>query len=109
MMCVKLIVVVDDDIDVQNTSEVLFRMGNNVDWKRDTVIVEGPVDSLDHAAPLPNYGGKMGVDATTQDGGRGLYARVAGGHRDEPGDYGARDAPLARVFPSIGSTTTCGT
>ena len=64
MMCVKFIVVVDDDIDVQDTSEVLFRMGNNVDWKRDTVIVEGPVDSLDHAAPLPNYGGKMGVDAT---------------------------------------------
>ena len=64
MMCVKLIVVVDDDIDVQDTSEVIFRMGNNVDWKRDTVIVEGPVDSLDHASLLPNYGGKMGVDAT---------------------------------------------
>jgi 4-hydroxy-3-polyprenylbenzoate decarboxylase len=64
MMFAKFIVVVDDDIDVQNVSEVLFRMGNNVDWKRDTVIVEGPVDTLDHASPIPNYGGKMGVDAT---------------------------------------------
>ncbi len=64
MMFAKFIVVVDADVDVQDASEVLFRMGNNVDWKRDTVIVEGPVDTLDHTAPLPNLGGKMGVDAT---------------------------------------------
>jgi 4-hydroxy-3-polyprenylbenzoate decarboxylase len=24
----------------------------------------GPVDSLDHASRLPNYGSKMGIDAT---------------------------------------------
>ncbi|OGW60325.1 MAG: menaquinone biosynthesis decarboxylase, partial [Nitrospirae bacterium RBG_16_64_22] len=64
MMFTKLIVVVDKDVNVHDTSEVLFRIGNNVDWKRDTMIVEGPVDTLDHAAPLPNLGGKMGIDAT---------------------------------------------
>ena len=64
MMFTKLIVVVDKDVNVHDTSAVLFRIGNNVDWKRDTMIVEGPVDALDHAAPLANLGGKMGIDAT---------------------------------------------
>ena len=39
-------------------------MSNNVDWRRDIVIVDGPVDALDHASDRPNYGGKIGVDAT---------------------------------------------
>jgi 4-hydroxy-3-polyprenylbenzoate decarboxylase len=28
------------------------------------VFVDGPVDALDHASPLPHYGSKMGIDAT---------------------------------------------
>jgi 4-hydroxy-3-polyprenylbenzoate decarboxylase len=28
------------------------------------VITEGPLDVLDHASPTPNYGAKMGIDAT---------------------------------------------
>jgi 4-hydroxy-3-polyprenylbenzoate decarboxylase len=64
MMFTKMIVVVDKDVDVFNTSEVLFRMGNNVDWGRDIVISQGPVDALDHAAPMPHWGGKIGIDAT---------------------------------------------
>ena len=31
---------------------------------RDIIIVEGPVDALDHSSPMPGYGSKMGVDAT---------------------------------------------
>ncbi|MYL82610.1 menaquinone biosynthesis decarboxylase [Desulfovibrio aerotolerans] len=64
MMFTKFIVVVDAEVNVQNTSEVWWRVGNNVDARRDVVIVDGPLDALDHAAPMSCYGGKMGIDAT---------------------------------------------
>ncbi|MHC1789202.1 menaquinone biosynthesis decarboxylase [Solidesulfovibrio sp.] len=64
MMFTKFIVVVDAEVNVQNTSEVWWRVGNNVDPRRDVVIVDGPLDALDHAAPRPCFGGKMGIDAT---------------------------------------------
>ncbi|HEY3439857.1 MAG TPA: menaquinone biosynthesis decarboxylase [Paludibaculum sp.] len=60
----KVIVVVDEDVDVQNVSEVAWRALNNIDPQRDIEFVMGPVDSLDHASRLPDYGSKMGVDAT---------------------------------------------
>jgi 4-hydroxy-3-polyprenylbenzoate decarboxylase len=60
----KVIVVVDDDVDVQNVSEVAWKALNNIDPQRDIEFVMGPVDSLDHASRLPNYGSKMGIDAT---------------------------------------------
>ena len=64
MMFTKIIVIFDKEVDVQDQGQVLWRLGNNVDPKRDTVFAEGPVDALDHAAPLPHYGSKMGIDAT---------------------------------------------
>ncbi len=64
MMFSKLLIVVDDDVDVQNISYTAWRILNNVDWKRDVVIAEGPVDDLDHSASWPRYGSKMGIDAT---------------------------------------------
>ena len=66
LMFSKIIVVVDKNVDVQSVEEVLFRVGSNVDPKRDVTIVEGPVDVLDHAAPLIGAGSKMGIDATTK-------------------------------------------
>ncbi len=60
----KCIIVVDDDVDVQNVSEVAWRALNNIDPQRDIEFVMGPIDSLDHASRLPNVGSKMGVDAT---------------------------------------------
>ncbi|MEP6540315.1 MAG: menaquinone biosynthesis decarboxylase [Bryobacteraceae bacterium] len=60
----KCIVVVDEDVDVQNVSEVAWKALNNIDPERDIQFVMGPVDSLDHASRLINYGSKMGVDAT---------------------------------------------
>jgi 4-hydroxy-3-polyprenylbenzoate decarboxylase len=60
----KCIVVVDEDVDVQNAREVVWKALNNIDPERDIEFVHGPVDSLDHASRLPNYGSKMGVDAT---------------------------------------------
>jgi 4-hydroxy-3-polyprenylbenzoate decarboxylase len=60
----KVIVVVDEDVDVQNVKEVAWKALNNIDPQRDMEFVMGPVDSLDHASRLPNYGSKMGIDAT---------------------------------------------
>jgi 4-hydroxy-3-polyprenylbenzoate decarboxylase len=60
----KVIVVVDEDVDVQNYSEVAWKALNNIDPQRDIEFVMGPVDSLDHASRLPDYGSKMGIDAT---------------------------------------------
>ncbi|HWF47470.1 MAG TPA: menaquinone biosynthesis decarboxylase, partial [Bryobacteraceae bacterium] len=62
----KCIVVVDDDIDVQNVREVAWKALNNIDPQRDIEFVMGPIDSLDHSSRMPNYGSKMGVDATTK-------------------------------------------
>lgn len=66
LMFSKVIIVVDDDVDVQNLSEVLWRVTNNIDPARDVQIIKGPVDSLNHAAPMVGFGSKMGIDATTK-------------------------------------------
>ncbi len=64
MMFCKIICIFDKEVDVQDGSHCLWRIGNNVDPRRDVVFVDGPVDALDHAAPLPRYGSKMGIDCT---------------------------------------------
>ena len=63
-MFTKCVVVVDEDCDVQDLAEVTLRVANNIDPERDIQFTLGPVDSLDHASRLPNYGSKMGIDAT---------------------------------------------
>jgi 4-hydroxy-3-polyprenylbenzoate decarboxylase len=63
-MFTKCIIVVDEDCDVQDLAEVTLRVTNNIDPERDIQFTLGPVDSLDHASRLPNYGSKMGIDAT---------------------------------------------
>jgi len=64
MMFSKYIVVVDEDCDVHNTSEVLFRLCANTDPGRDTTVIKNPSDSLDHAPTDQNIGSHMGFDAT---------------------------------------------
>ena len=64
MSLTKFIIVVDDDVDVQDMNAVLFHLTSNVDPQRDTVIVEGSLDALDHSASHFAYGHKMGIDAT---------------------------------------------
>ena len=64
MMFSKYIVVVDEDCDVHNTSEVLFRLCANTDPERDSTIIRNPSDSLDHAPTEQNIGSHMGIDAT---------------------------------------------
>ncbi|MDI6689698.1 MAG: menaquinone biosynthesis decarboxylase [Actinomycetota bacterium] len=64
MMFTKMIVVVDENVDVQNPSEVAWKVFNNVDPERDIIFTKGPLDVLDHASNTPNWGSKMGIDAT---------------------------------------------
>jgi 4-hydroxy-3-polyprenylbenzoate decarboxylase len=63
-MFTKCIIVVDEDVDVQDIGDVTLKVLNNIDPERDIQFTLGPVDSLDHASRLPNYGSKMGIDAT---------------------------------------------
>ena len=71
-MFTKCIVVVDEDVDVQNVREVAWKALNNIDPERDIQFTLGPVDSLDHASRMPNYGSKMGIDATRKWPGEGF-------------------------------------
>jgi 4-hydroxy-3-polyprenylbenzoate decarboxylase len=64
MMLAKTIVVVSEHVNVHDLSEVAWRATGNIDPKRDLVVLEGPMDDLDHAALRHRYGGKLGVDAT---------------------------------------------
>jgi 4-hydroxy-3-polyprenylbenzoate decarboxylase len=68
----KVIVVVDEEVDVQNVREVAWKALNHIDPERDIQFVLGPVDSLDHSSRLVNYGSKMGVDATRKWPGEGF-------------------------------------
>jgi 4-hydroxy-3-polyprenylbenzoate decarboxylase len=63
-MFTKCIVVVDEDVNVQDVREVVWKALNNIDPERDIQFMLGPVDSLDHSSRLANFGSKMGVDAT---------------------------------------------
>jgi 4-hydroxy-3-polyprenylbenzoate decarboxylase len=71
MMFSKYIVVVDEDCDVHNTSEVLFRLCANTDPQRDSTVIRNPSDSLDHAPTAQNVGSHMGFDATRKLAGEG--------------------------------------
>ena len=63
-MFTKCIIVVDEDVNVQDIADVTLKVLNNIDPERDIQFTMGPVDSLDHASRLANYGSKMGIDAT---------------------------------------------
>src|SRR5262249_34907467 len=86
----KCIVVVDEDVDVQNVSEVTWKALNNIDPERDIQFVMGQVDSLDQARRRPNDGSKMGVDATKKWPGEGFA-------RPWPGVIKMRDDVRVRV------------
>lgn len=64
MMFTKMIIVVDEYVDVQKEKEVWWRVFNNIDAKHDIVMVEGPLDALDHSSPMAKWGTKIGIDAT---------------------------------------------
>ena len=71
MMFTKYLVVVDEDVDVHDTSAVLFRLCANTDPQRDSLFTRGPADVLDHATTHLAVGTKMGIDATHKLPGEG--------------------------------------
>ena len=93
MMFTKTLIVVDDDVNVHDLSEVTWIAGNHIDPKRDIVFVEGPVDVLDHAAPMLGYGSKFGIDATRK-------WRSEGFEREWPGAI-VMDEKTKRYIDSI--------
>ncbi len=66
MMLAKNIIVVDHSVDVQNLSQVTWRVTNNIDPSQDVQFAAGPLDDLDHASRIAKYGSKMGIDATAK-------------------------------------------
>jgi 4-hydroxy-3-polyprenylbenzoate decarboxylase len=64
MSFTKFIIVVDEHVDVHDEQDVLFHLFSNCDPQRDSEIVHGPVDILDHASPELGAGSKIGFDAT---------------------------------------------
>ncbi len=66
-MYTKLIIVVDDDVNVRDWKEVIWALTTRVDATRDTVLVDNtPIDYLDFASPVSGLGSKMGIDATNK-------------------------------------------
>lgn len=90
MMLTKAIVVVDHYVDVQNPSEVAWRVTANLDPGADIVFSEGPIDDLDHASANPRYGVKIGIDATAK-------GRMDGRRREWPPDIEMDDGIKALV------------
>jgi 4-hydroxy-3-polyprenylbenzoate decarboxylase len=66
MALAKVIVVVDDNINVRNPQEAWWYALNNIDPERDVFFTYGPADDLDHASRGPAYGSKMGIDGTAK-------------------------------------------
>jgi 4-hydroxy-3-polyprenylbenzoate decarboxylase len=64
MAWTKILIVVDQDVNVHDQEEVLFHLCANIDPGRDMELVNGPVDILDHAASRLGAGQKVGFDAT---------------------------------------------
>ncbi len=65
MALTKIVVVVDDDIDVHDMKQVMWAMTTRIDPERDVMVIPGTAtDTLDHPSQLLNYGSKMGIDAT---------------------------------------------
>src|ERR1700730_3293292 len=75
LMFSKTIIVVDQDVNVHDLSQVAWIVGTHYDPLRDVQMTKGPVDDLDDAADLPAYGGKMGIDATRKWASEGYKRR----------------------------------
>jgi 4-hydroxy-3-polyprenylbenzoate decarboxylase len=60
----KMLAVVDAGTDFRRPRQVLEMLLDTVDLESDLYITEGILDVLDHSAPDPLFGGKLGIDAT---------------------------------------------
>jgi len=90
LMFSKFIIVVDQHVDVHDEQEVMFHVWNSVDPRRDTFVVDGPLDALDHTCPQPAWGSKMGIDATKKWPSEGFQ-------REWPDELGMSAEVVAKV------------
>lgn len=65
----RAIVVFDADVDVQDVASCAWRVAHHVDWRRDLIVIDGPIAPLDRAAPAASVGAKIGIDATRKPDG----------------------------------------
>ncbi len=64
-MYTKFVIVVDDDINARDWTDVIWAITTRMDPSRDTVLIDNtPIDYLDFASPVSGLGSKMGLDAT---------------------------------------------
>jgi 4-hydroxy-3-polyprenylbenzoate decarboxylase len=104
MMFTRYLVIVDEDVDVHDLSEVLYRVGLQADPERDFELSHGPVDQLSISNPLPNLGAKIGIDATKKGPEDGFprawpeEIRMDAATRDIVDRLVASDPALARLF-----------
>lgn len=63
----KLVIIVDEDIDLRDWAQVMWAVATRADASRDLVtLTDTPIDYLDFASPKPGLGGKLGIDATNK-------------------------------------------
>ncbi|SDD68172.1 UbiD family decarboxylase [Rhodospira trueperi] len=66
-MYTKFVIVVDDDINARDWTDVMWAISTRMDPARDITVIEGtPIDYLDFASPESSLGGKVGLDATNK-------------------------------------------
>ena len=90
MSFTKMLIVVDQYVNIHDEQDVLFHLGANVDPSRDLEIATGPLDILDHASVHYGGGGKLGIDATRKIPGEGQI-------RDWPDPLKMPDNILQRI------------
>ncbi|MFY9717110.1 MAG: menaquinone biosynthesis decarboxylase [Thermoplasmata archaeon] len=100
MMFARYLIVVDEDVDVHDLSEVLYRVGLQADPAHDLELVEGPVDQLSISNPIPNLGGKVGIDATRKRPEDGFPRPWPEEIRSDPAAAGAADR-IVRADPAL--------
>ena len=75
MMFTKMMIVVDEHVNIHDQLEVARYISKHVDPLRDITYSQGPTDVLDHSCSRAAFGGKMGIDATLkmeEEGGGGI-------------------------------------
>jgi 4-hydroxy-3-polyprenylbenzoate decarboxylase len=72
LMFTRYLIVVDHDVNVHDLREVLYRVVLQADPEDDLELVHGPVDQLSISNPVPNFGAKVGIDATKKNAADGF-------------------------------------
>jgi 4-hydroxy-3-polyprenylbenzoate decarboxylase len=97
MSLAKVLVIVDDWVNVQNAQEAWWVALNNIDPERDARFTMGPMDVLDHSSRTFTYGSKMGLDATKKFPEEGFVREWPAVIEMDPDTKKAVDAKWARL------------